>query len=457
MFLFTSLKKRVNKNDFKENSGKKMKRILLIILLIQPALFGQTKKLTIEESVRIGLENSSLIKISESNLRSSDANITMATSMMLPKISLSAGYTYMNLNDPKEIGFGPVGLEVINPFSLYGMQLSIQQPLFTGFQISSSRSAAKNSYEATNFEHQKNINNKALEIYSSFWNFFKAKNQYELTQEYLTSLKDNLKQTKDFLDNGLATMNDYLKIKVQVSNAEVSLIDAKNNMEIARASFNKSLGIPLSDPTEIDASYTSLQQQSFNYQDLLNNALNNRADLKSLEYNIKAGEDRITAANSGWWPKLYASGNFFLYNATAKTFSIDNEKLQAWFVGLSLNWDLWDWGYTSSQSAQAEESVLQGEEMLKLLKEQIELETYNAYLTINSQKEKINVSQLTVESAEENLRLIQQKYDYNLATSNDLIDAEVEVLDAKTKLAFSNADYELAKAKLEVTIGNRIY
>ena len=434
-----------------------MKRIFFIIILLPLLLFAQSKKLTIEESIKIGLANSSLIKISESNLRSSDAKITEATSKMFPKLSLSAGYTYMNLNDPKEIGLGPVGMEVINPFYLYGMQLSIQQPLFTGFQISSSRSAAENSYEAMNFEHQKNINNKALEIYSVFWNFFKAQKQYELTQEYLTSLKDNLKQTKDFLDNGLVTMNDYLKIKVQVSNAEVSLIDAKNNMEIARASFNKSLGIPLSKPTEITANYSSLQQQTYEYQDLLNEALNNRNELKSLEYNIKAGEDRVTAVNSGWWPKLYASGNFFLYNANAETFSIDNEKLQAWFVGLSLNWDLWDWGYTSSQSAQAEESVLQSEESLKLLREQIELETYNAYLNLNSQKEKINVSQLAVESAEENLRLTQQKYDYNLATSNDLIDAEVGVLDSKTKLAFSNADYELAKVKLEVTIGQKIY
>ena len=178
-----------------------MKRIFLISLMIPAVLFAQSKKITIEESIKIGLENSSLIKISESNLRSSDAKITEATSRMFPKLSLSAGYTYMNLDDPKEIGLGPVGMEVINPFSLYGMQLSIQQPLFTGFQISSSKSAAENSYEAMNFEHQKNINNKALEIYSAFWNFFKAQKQYELTQEYLASLKDNLQQTKDFLDN----------------------------------------------------------------------------------------------------------------------------------------------------------------------------------------------------------------------------------------------------------------
>jgi outer membrane protein TolC len=434
-----------------------MKRIIIISLLSIVVLFPQNKKLTLEECLQTGLQNSRQLKISESVLRSSDEKVTEFTSQMLPKLSLSAGYTYMNLNHPTELGFGPVPIKVMNPFYAYGMQLSIQQPIFTGFQLSSSRSAAKNTYEAISFEHQKNINNKALEIYSAYWNLFKAKQQVELTEEYLSSLNDNLKQTKDFLDNGLATMNDYLKIKVQASNTEVNLIDAKNNFEIARASLNKSLGIPLNEKTEIETSFASVQDETLNYQDLLSSALNNREELKSLYYKIKAGEDGITAANSEWWPKLYASGNFFLYNVNAKTFSIENERMQLWFAGLSLSWDLWNWGYTSSKSSQAEEEVLQSKESLELLKDQIELEVYNAYLKLQSEKQKTDVGKLFVESAEENLRLTKEKYDYNVATSNDLIDAEVELLDAKTKLAFTNADYELAKVKLELTVGNRIY
>jgi outer membrane protein len=434
-----------------------MKRTIIISLLLSAILYPQNKKLTLEECLQTGLQNSRELKISESVLRSSDEKVTEFTSQMLPKLSLSAGYTYMNLNNPTELKLGPAPIKIINPFYSYGMQLSIQQPLFTGFQLSSSRSAAKNTYEAISFEHHKNINNKALEIYSAYWNLFKAKKQFELMEEYLASLKDNLKQTKDFLDNGLATMNDYLKIKVQVSNTEVNLIDAKNNFDIARASLNKSLGFPLDESTEIETSFTTTQYEVLNYQDLLNSALNNREELKSLDYKIKAGEDKITVANSGWWPKLYASGNFFLYNVNAKTFSVENERLQLWFAGLSLSWDLWNWGYNSSKSSQAEEDVLQSKESLKLLKDQIELEVYNAFLTLQSEKQKTDVGKLSVESAEENLRLTKEKYDYNLATSNDLIDAEVELLDAKTKLAFANADYELAKVKLELAVGNRIY
>lgn len=434
-----------------------MKKIFFISLIFSFTNFGQSEKLTLEECLQIGLQNSRQIKISESVLRSTDEKVTEFTSQMLPRLSLSAGYTYMNLNNPTEIGFGPAPIQVQNPFSLYGMQLSIQQPIFTGFQLSSSRSAAKNTYEAVSFEHQKNINNKAFEIYSSYWNLFKAQKQVELIEEYTKSLEENLRKTKNFVDNGLATMNDYLKLELQAANTSLQLIDAKNNCDIVRASFNKAIGFPLNDSTEIETMLVLPQPQDSIFDELRMQAFNNRNELKSLEFMIKAGEDKVTASNSGWWPKLYASGNFFLYNVNAETFSMTDERLQLWFAGLSLSWDLWNWGYTSSLSAQAEEEVLQNRESLELLKEQIEIEVYNAYLNVKSNAEKIKVSQFAVLSAEENYRTTREKYDNQLATTNDLIDAEVELLNSQSKLAIAQADYEIAKAKLELTVGNRIY
>ena len=213
----------------------------------------------------------------------------------------------------------------------------------------------------------------------------------------------------------------------------------------------------MTDSTEIETKLVLPQSTDFTHNELMIEAVNNRQELRSMEFKILAGEDRITAANSNWWPKLYASGNFFLYNVNAETFSMDNEKLQAWFAGLSLSWDLWNWGYTSSKSAQAEEEVLQSKESLELLKEQIEIEVYNAYLNLNSNIEKIKVSQFAVLSSQENYRITKDKYDYQLATTNDLIDAEVDLLNSQTKLTISQADYELAKVKLDLAVGRRIY
>jgi len=72
-------------------------------------------------------------------------------------------------------------------------------------------------------------------------------------------------------------------------------------------------------------------------------------------------------------------------------------------------------------------------------------------------KEKIMIGNLAVESAEENYRITEDKYNNQLATSTDLIIAQTELLDAKTQLAISIADYELATTRLDMAVGRRIY
>jgi outer membrane protein len=435
-----------------------MKKIIILNLVFAVVLFAQEKRLSLEESLNIGLGNSKEIKISKSKLISSEEKITEVGSQMFPKLTLGAGYTNVNVVEPESFGLVPRNpAQIKNPFYSYGLNLSLQAPIFTGFQLSSLKGAAEFNNKAVQNDLQNTINQKALGIHTAYWNLYKAEKSVDLILQSLSSLRQKLKDTKQFLDNGLVTKNDLLKLKVQVSKAELKLIDAKNKQEVARALLNKTIGYPLSEQTKIKTDVMIDPISGYRYDELLSEALINRNELKSLGYRIDAGEEKITAANSGWWPKLYAVGSYYYYNINAETFNINDQNLQLWYLGLSLNWDLWDWGYTSSKSTQAEQEVLQGKEQMNLLKEQIELEVYNNYLSLISEKEKINISELAVESAGENYRLTGDKYNNQLATSTDLIIAQTELLDAKTQLAISIADYELAKTKLEIAVGRKVY
>ncbi len=435
-----------------------MKKIIILHLVFAVVLFAQEKRLSLEESLNIGLENSKEIKISKSKLISSEEKITEVGSQMFPKLTLGAGYTNVNVVEPETFGLVPGNpAQIKNPFYSYGLNLSLQAPIFTGFQLSSLKGAAEFNNKAVQNDLQNTINQKALGIHTAYWNLYKAEKSVELILQSLSSLRQKLKDTEQFLDNGLVTKNDLLKLKVQVSKAELNLIDAKNKQEVARALLNKTIGYPLNEQTKIKTDVMIDPISAYRYDELLSEALINRNELKSLGYRIDAGEENITAANSGWWPKLYAVGSYYYYNINAETFNINDQNLQLWYLGLSLSWDLWDWGYTSSKSTQAEQEVLQGKEQMNLLKEQIELEVYNNYLSLISEKEKINISELAVESAGENYRLTEDKYNNQLETSTDLIIAQTELLDAKTQLAISIADYELAKTRLEMAVGRKVY
>jgi outer membrane protein TolC len=66
---------------------------------------------------------------------------------------------------------------------------------------------------------------------------------------------------------------------------------------------------------------------------------------------------------------------------------------------------------------------------------------------------KVTLAELTVQQAEENMRVTSDKFKNGLATSADVIDAETALISAKTNLSTSTVDCELAKAKLDKSIG----
>jgi outer membrane protein TolC len=440
--------------------GNNMKRILLINIILSSILIGQIKQLTLEESLELGLRSSKELKISQSKVTASDAKISEVGSMLLPKLSLNASYTRLSEVDPFQVTvpFSPMPIQIQESiFDNYGLQLSLQQPLFTGFKLMSLRKAAKYSFEAQTVEHTKEINETALRIRTAFWSFYKAQKVSELIEENLKALAKHLKNTREFLENGLVTKNDLLKIDVQYSNLKLKKIDAQNNVNLARVNFNKAVGLRLDEPTQIKIDDNFFDVTVYKYDDLLNEALEKREELKALGLKIKAGEENISAAQSGWFPAFYLFGHINYNKPNQRILPLENKFNSTWGVGVSMNWSLWDWGNTKAKTIQAEQQVIQTEEMLKLLKEGVETEVYRNYLKLISEFDKVEVSKKVIESAEENYRITNEKYLQQLATSSDLIDAEVELLNAKTQLATSKVDLELAKTELEKSVGRKIY
>src|SRR5690606_10254508 len=117
--------------------------------------------------------------------------------------------------------------------------------------------------------------------------------------------------TKNFLENGLATRNDLLKLEVQYSNTELKIIEAKNAVELSKTAFNKSVGLPLNANTQIAAKEPQAVSVTTKFDDLLNEAMQSREEIKSLEYKIKAGEENIDAAQAGWFPSIFLFGDYY--------------------------------------------------------------------------------------------------------------------------------------------------
>ncbi|HQF42785.1 MAG TPA: TolC family protein [Ignavibacteriaceae bacterium] len=286
-----------------------MKKTILFSLLMISILYPQNHKFTLQESIELGLKNSKELKISKSKMISSDAKVSEVNSMFLPQLKFMANYTRLSDNVPPfEVmtPFLPTPIKISEPvINNYYLRLSLQQPLFTGLKLISSKKAAEYNFNAAESDYSKEMNDAAMNIHTSFWNYYKAMEIKNILEKSIDQIKEHLNDTKNFLENGLVTQNDYLKLQVQYSNTKLQLIEAENNLEIARAVFNKTIGLPLESKTEIIKDDLTANDIHYNLNDLIKEAKQNREEIESLSYRLKAAEENITSAKAGWFPSVY--------------------------------------------------------------------------------------------------------------------------------------------------------
>lgn len=437
-----------------------MKKILMIILLAG-SLFAQERVLTLEESLELGLQNSKDLKISQSKIIYSDAKLSEINGQFLPQFKLLGNYTRFSDNIPAfefSSPFFPTPLRISEPlYDNYTFKLGFTQPIFTGFKLLSSRSAAKYNLQASEIDYSKEENEVAFNIYNAFWNYYKAEEVRNVIAQTLKQIEDHLNDTQNFFDQGLISKNDLLKLEVQYSNTQLMFIEAENNLKIARIAFNKALGIDLDLQTKVAADKQSLNSFSYDLTEIISEALTNRQELKSLAYRVEASKDGITAARSTLFPSVYLTANYNYNNPNQKFQPMKDEFNYNWDVGVTLSWNVWNWGLTSSQVSQAEQTKIQLETNYEQLKENIQLEVHSNYLNLLKTEEKVKLNKIALEQASENYRIVAEKYNLQLVSSTDLIDAETLKLQAETNLKIAEADYQIAKVRLEKAIGRRIY
>lgn len=434
---------------------------LVIFIFIASSLFAQEKILTLKESLEIGLHNSKDLKNSHSKLIYADSKLKEISSQFLPQFKLFGNYTRISDNVPP--------FEVTMPFSPYPIRISeallnnftfklgFSQPLFTGFKLLSLKRSAKLNLLASEIDYSKEENEVAFTIYNTYWNYYKATEINKLVAQSLQQIEAHLKDTNNFYQNGLVARNDLLKLEVQYSNTKLMLIEADNNLAFARLTFNKAIGVDLALPTRVAASEQATNIDEYQIADIISEATKNRKELKSLSYRVEASRKSVIAAKSNRLPAIYLTGNYIYGNPNPRFQPARNEFNSNWDLGVTLSWDLWNWNLTSSQVSQALQTKVQLEINFEQLKENIEMEVYANYLNLKKNESRVNVSKETLNQALENYRITSEKYSLQLATTTDIIDAETLKLQAETNLKTAEVDAQIAKVKLEKSLGRVIY
>ena len=427
----------------------------ILFFFIAPQILSQQKlSITVDEAIQIGLKNSKSLHSSSMRVKASSARVSEVSSSRLPSIRFTGVYTRLSKIDPFTIMM-PTGPFVLSPSILnnYQMKLSLAQPLFTGFRLKNTSEMAEYQLKASEVEFTKDELETAFSVRSAYWSLFKAQEMKKVVDENVDQLKAHLKDASNLLGQGMLTNNDVLKLQVQLSDVQLKQLEAANSVQLAQVNLNNTLGVQLT--TEVDV--ISVPQKQIKSNEELNSylqkALDKRGELKAANYRAKASESNVSIAKSRWYPEVSLYGNYYYNRPNQRVFPSKDAFKDTWDAGVMISMDVWNWLATSHQTDQAEAGLAQSLDALGMLKDGITLEVTQNYLNYKQAEQKINITKLTVEQAEENQRITSEKFKNGVALSSDLIDAEVALLSAKTNYTSALVDLELAKAKLDKSIG----
>lgn len=433
-----------------------MKGIIVFLLLIASISnsFSQNSvRISLEDAIRLGLENSKNLKIAESKIRISEARTSEANAQTLPTLNFTGGFTRLSQVEPFKIDFQGREFE-ISPTILnnYQMRFGFQYPIFTGFRLENNYKLAERNLQAAREDFRSEENNLIFNIKNAYWSIINAEMMLQSTRENLRQLEAHLLDLENFLKNGLATENDLLKVQVQLSNLRVLKIDLENNIRLAKINLAILIGLPAQTEIELTSQLDTNLTEFEQLDRLLEIAYLNRPELKAFKYRKEASFAGISLARAGWFPQINFFANYYYNRPNQRLMPAQDKFYGTWDIGIQLSYNIWNWMTTKYQTQQAEETFQQTQLAEEQLKDGITLEVSQNYFALIKSKEKIGLSKLALRQAEENYRVTQEKFKNGLVSSSELLDAEVALLNTKISLQTSYLEFVLNKSKLEKAI-----
>lgn len=423
----------------------------------------EVRKINLQEAVELSLQNSNQLKLSEAKHYESAGALREAQNRRLPDLKASGAYLRvtqptLNLKVPLgssaqsgsgqgESGSSGGGIPKINE-AMYGMATA-SLPIFAGFQIQNGIESARYLKKAAELDVEKDKDAVVVNTIEAYCNLYKAKAALDIVKENLKQSKQRVEDMKNMEANGLLPRNDLLKAQLQQSNIELALLEAENNWKITYINMNLMLGLEentMLEPEPADfKDYTD--DHAFDFWE--NAALRNRADIQATEFRRKAANAGVRAAKGAYYPSIALTGGYIALNVPK--FLTATNIING---GIGVNYSpstLWKNG---AKVAQAKARLQQTEIAQQMLNDAVRLESAQTYQKYLLAVKKIDVYETAKEQAAENYKIIKNKYDNSLATTTELLDADVALLSAKLNFAFAKADAYVAYNKLKEVTGS---
>jgi outer membrane protein TolC len=428
-------------------------RILLTVLSLAAAtgLFAQEQRpvVTLEEAIRLAEQVQPTIIQAQGSVRNANAQVRSAYGQYLPSLtaSTSAGSSFSEGQSRTDPVTGQI-LSGSSSSTSVSAGLSASVDLFTGFRRGADMRAARATGAAADATLLDARFQSKLNTTQEFLNALYSGQLVTVRAAGVRRAEEQLKIAVAKLASGSATRSDSLRSLVTLGTARLQLVSAQASQAQAEANLGRLIGV--------DMRVTALDDSSF-YQVVSvidTAALKAEAEtrsprVQSSEASRAAARASLSAAKSTYWPTLSMSGNYN-YNGSNRN---DYDLFQNRSLNLQLTWPIFN-RFTRERNITTQESNLDvAEANAADSRRQIQASLTTQLALLDAARLRIEITQISVRAAEEDLRVQQERYRLGAATIVELLTSQETLAQAEVDAVNARFDYLRAKAQIEALIG----
>jgi outer membrane protein TolC len=405
-------------------------------------------RVTLEEALARAAANSH--RLGELRARESTAGAVLAQRKAtdLPIVSAQAGYLRTNhVDEFKVLQLGQVQVLYPDVPDNWRARLDMQWPIYTGGRTKALEQAATAEQQATGKDLESARADLRLETTRAFWALVTATESVSVVGESVTRIEGQLGDVRARFDAGFLPPNDVLTVDARVSQQRTLLIQAINQRDGARAELARLMGVPVDASFEVDAVLASAGSAPAQPASV-------RADREALALRVDAAESRIEAAHSDNKPSIAVVAGYDYARPNTRHFPREDTWQDSWDVGVNVTFTLWNGGRTAAQVDEARHQAEAARERLAEADTQIALEIRQRQLDLGSATSQVETAAAAVRSATEARRVVAERFGAGVATSTDLLDAQVDQLQAELERTRALANVKLAEARLARALGH---
>lgn len=335
--------------------------------------------------------------------------------------------------------------------NFFAASIQLTQPLFMGGSLLAMNKMADiaelMAENTSEVQRQLTLYN----IDHTYWTVVSLKHKKELAESFLDLVRKLDDDINKMIREGVATKADGLKVGVKVNEAEMSLTQVNNGLDLSKMLLCQLCGLPMDYKFDVEDVEIGTDGDCY----LSNNEtadVSRRPELRVLQNTVDMSQQTTNLLKAGNLPKVALSGGYTVSNPNV-TNSFEKKFAGVWNVGVIVSVPVWNWGDVTYKVKASKNATAIATMELNEAREKVDLQVSQSQYRMSEAYKRLVTATSNIRKAEENLRCANVGFREGVMESTAVLEAQTAWLQAQSQRIDAEIDVKLSQVALKKALG----